>query len=351
MSSDLELTIAGELGAQGGDHLGGLVDRERRLGDEGDLVGVGDLERLDFVGGFDQDDAVGRLAGRPFDLLVALVADHHDRVAVGGEAAGGDVDLGHQRAGGVDRAQAARGGVLVDGRGDAVGGEDDHLALGHLGLLLDEDRAALGELLDDVLVVDDLLAHVDRRAVELERALDRLHGAVDAGAVAARGGEQDPFRGRCGGRGHDSRVASAASLERWPPQGHHLDRLTAVDASFLTNETSASHMHVGAILIFEGPPPKYVDLVEHVRGRLDQVPRFRQRLVVPPLEAGRPLWADDVNFNLTYHIRHTGAARAGRRGAAEAARRRGSSRSSSTAPSRSGSCGWCRAWSATASRC
>src|SRR5882672_1013595 len=88
-------------------------------------------------------------------------------------------------------------------------------------------------------------------------------------------------------------------------EGRHLDRLTSVDASFLTNESSTSHMHVGAILIFEGPPPKYVDLVEHVRGRLSQVPRFRQKLVVPPLEAGRPLWADDVNFNLTYHIRHT----------------------------------------------
>jgi len=88
-------------------------------------------------------------------------------------------------------------------------------------------------------------------------------------------------------------------------EGRHLDRLTAVDASFLTNETGNSHMHVGAILIFEGPPPRYIDLVEHIRGRLNQVPRFRQRLVVPPLEAGRPLWADDVNFNLTYHIRHT----------------------------------------------
>src|SRR6478735_6625104 len=87
--------------------------------------------------------------------------------------------------------------------------------------------------------------------------------------------------------------------------GRHLDRLTAVDASFLTNESSNSHMHVGGILIFEGPPPRYVDLVEHVRSRLPLVPRFRQKLVVPPLEAGRPLWADDVNFNLTYHIRHT----------------------------------------------
>ncbi len=84
----------------------------------------------------------------------------------------------------------------------------------------------------------------------------------------------------------------------------HLERLTATDASFLTNESASSHMHIGGLLIFEGPPPRYVDLVEHVRGRLDQVPRFRQRLVVPPLEAGRPLWTDDVNFNLSYHIRH-----------------------------------------------
>jgi diacylglycerol O-acyltransferase / wax synthase len=84
-----------------------------------------------------------------------------------------------------------------------------------------------------------------------------------------------------------------------------LERLTAVDASFLSNESDTSHMHIGGLLIFEGPPPRYVDLVEHVRGRLDQVPRFRQKLVVPPLEAGRPLWADDVNFNLSYHVRHT----------------------------------------------
>ena len=88
-------------------------------------------------------------------------------------------------------------------------------------------------------------------------------------------------------------------------EGRHLDRLTAVDASCLSNEKSNAHMHVGAILIFEGPPPRYTDLVEHVRSRLALVPRFRQKLVVPPLEMGRPLWADDVNFNLTYHIRHT----------------------------------------------
>jgi hypothetical protein len=44
-----------------------------------------------------------------------------------------------------------------------------------------------------MLVVDDLLAHVDRFAVQIERVLHRLHGTVDAGAIAARSGEQDPL--------------------------------------------------------------------------------------------------------------------------------------------------------------
>jgi len=44
--------------------------------------------------------------------------------------------------------------------------------------------------------------------------------------------------------------------------GSHLERLTAVDASFLTNESGTSHMHIGGILIFEGPPPVYDDFLD-----------------------------------------------------------------------------------------
>jgi diacylglycerol O-acyltransferase / wax synthase len=84
----------------------------------------------------------------------------------------------------------------------------------------------------------------------------------------------------------------------------HLDRLTSIDASFLHQEGTASHMHIGAVLIFDGPPPKVADYLNHVRGRLHLVPRYRQKLVNPPLETGRPLWADDPTFNLEYHIRH-----------------------------------------------
>ena len=88
------------------------------------------------------------------------------------------------------------------------------------------------------------------------------------------------------------------------PQGH-LDRLSSIDASFLTNESSDSHMHVGAVMIFEGPPPLYDDFLEHVRGRMHLVPRFRQKLAFPPAELGRPFWVDDPTFNLAYHVRHS----------------------------------------------
>src|SRR5436190_6233977 len=85
----------------------------------------------------------------------------------------------------------------------------------------------------------------------------------------------------------------------------HLDRLSSIDASFLAQEGPTSHMHIGGVLIFEGPPPAFDDLLDHVRGRLHLVPRYRQKLATPPLETGRPLWADDPNFNLEYHVRNT----------------------------------------------
>ena len=85
----------------------------------------------------------------------------------------------------------------------------------------------------------------------------------------------------------------------------HLDRLTSIDASFLHQEGRCSHMHIGGMLVFEAPAPPFVDYLNHVRGRLHLVPRYRQKLVTPPLQTGRPLWADDIDFNLEYHVRHT----------------------------------------------
>jgi diacylglycerol O-acyltransferase len=85
----------------------------------------------------------------------------------------------------------------------------------------------------------------------------------------------------------------------------HLDRLSSIDASFLHQEGAASHMHIGGVLIFHGPPPEFDEFLDHIRGRLHLVPRYRQKLSTPPLETGRPLWVDDPDFNLEFHVRHT----------------------------------------------
>jgi diacylglycerol O-acyltransferase len=82
-------------------------------------------------------------------------------------------------------------------------------------------------------------------------------------------------------------------------------RLTALDSSFLHLEDNGAHMHVAAVMTFEGQAPPYDEFVEAIEARLHLVPRYRQRLAFVPLGQGRPRWVDDPHFNARYHIRHT----------------------------------------------
>src|SRR5215218_7120397 len=83
------------------------------------------------------------------------------------------------------------------------------------------------------------------------------------------------------------------------------DRLTGMDASFLHLEDGASHMHVAGVMIFEGSPPPYEEVLEAIERRLGLVPRYRQRLAFVPFGQGRPKWVDDPHLNLRYHVRST----------------------------------------------
>jgi diacylglycerol O-acyltransferase / wax synthase len=83
------------------------------------------------------------------------------------------------------------------------------------------------------------------------------------------------------------------------------DRLTAQDASFLHLEDASAHMHVASVMLFDGPPPPYDELLEAIERRLSLVPRYRQRLAFVPLAQGRPKWVDDPHLNLRYHVRNT----------------------------------------------
>src|SRR5262245_62063117 len=85
----------------------------------------------------------------------------------------------------------------------------------------------------------------------------------------------------------------------------HGDRLSGLDASFLHMEQGPAHMHVASTSLFEGSPPTGSEFRDHIASRLHLVPRFRQKLRFVPYGQGRPVWVDDPQLNLDYHVRHT----------------------------------------------
>ena len=93
----------------------------------------------------------------------------------------------------------------------------------------------------------------------------------------------------------------------------HLDRLGAFDAAFLLQEGPTSYAHVGGVVVVEGPPPEIGEMRDQIEGRLDLVPRYRQRFAHTPLDRARPVWVDDTRFDIGYHVRHSALPRPGDR--------------------------------------
>ena len=86
-----------------------------------------------------------------------------------------------------------------------------------------------------------------------------------------------------------------------------MDRMSPLDAAFLDAEDSDQHtsMAIASFAIFEGPAPSYDEFFAAIAGRLPIVKRYRQKVRRLPLDLGRPVWVDDPNFDVRYHIRQT----------------------------------------------
>ena len=91
-------------------------------------------------------------------------------------------------------------------------------------------------------------------------------------------------------------------------------RLSPVDASFLYLERPHTPMHVGAVGIFATPDGLALDyerLVATVERRLGDVPRYRQRVRRVPGDLARPVWVDDADFDIAFHVRRSALPRPG----------------------------------------
>ena len=112
------------------------------------------------------------------------MADHDDVMTFLAHLGHFHVHLGHQRAGGVEHVQATVGRLGAYGPRHAVRGEDHSGTVGYLVQFFDEHGALFAQVGDDIVVVDDLVAHIDGRAVQGQRPLDDGDGAVHPGAEA-----------------------------------------------------------------------------------------------------------------------------------------------------------------------
>ncbi len=92
--------------------------------------------------------------------------------------------------------------------------------------------------------------------------------------------------------------------------GSGRERLSALDAAFLSLEAPHAPMHVGWAARFapraDGSRPSFDEMRAHIAGRLGRAPRYRQRLAEVPLGLGDPVWVDDRKFDIANHVLRAG---------------------------------------------
>ncbi|ABM12586.1 WS/DGAT/MGAT family O-acyltransferase [Mycolicibacterium vanbaalenii] len=84
-------------------------------------------------------------------------------------------------------------------------------------------------------------------------------------------------------------------------------RLSASDASFYRLESSSTPMYVGSLQILRKPRNglSYETLLATVEQRLPLIPRYRQKVREVSFGLARPVWVDDREFDITYHVRRS----------------------------------------------
>lgn len=74
------------------------------------------------------------------------------------------------------------------------------------------------------------------------------------------------------------------------------------DALFLYLEREGMPLHVASLCLFEGKIPLR-QCLQYVESRLPLIPRYRQRVAIPPCNLGLPSWQFDPAFDLRNHVR------------------------------------------------
>ncbi len=91
------------------------------------------------------------------------------------------------------------------------------------------------------------------------------------------------------------------------------ERLRPDDMAFLGAESASTPMHNATLEVFEPPADgfDYDRLLALIADRIAFVPRYRQRIRTVPGRFANPVWVDDDDFDLTFHVRRSALPRPG----------------------------------------
>jgi diacylglycerol O-acyltransferase len=91
------------------------------------------------------------------------------------------------------------------------------------------------------------------------------------------------------------------------------ERLRPRDLGFLATESPSTPMHNATVEIFDPGDSgfDYDRLVSLISDRIPFVPRYRQRLQSVPGRLANPVWVDDPDFDLGFHVRRSALPRPG----------------------------------------
>ncbi|MFL6156609.1 MAG: WS/DGAT/MGAT family O-acyltransferase [Marmoricola sp.] len=91
------------------------------------------------------------------------------------------------------------------------------------------------------------------------------------------------------------------------------ERLRSADLALLNAETACTPMHNATLEIFDPGESgfDYDALIAHIEDRITFVPRYRQALRTVPGRIANPVWVDDPDFDLAYHVRRSALPRPG----------------------------------------
>ena len=139
-------------------------------------------------------NAAVQLAHRAFDFGVPFVADHDELETLPVQLGHFHMHFGHQRAGRVKNLKTARARLDLHGTADTVRRKNKCRSAGHFIQRFNKDSALGLEVVHDIGVVHNLVAHINRGAKFLQGMLDDLDGPIHTSAKATRLGQQDVLR-------------------------------------------------------------------------------------------------------------------------------------------------------------